>query len=106
MSRRALLRLTLLVVLAFLNAPTLIAQPPPRLIADNRTPYVVDVLVWNGPNGWGFVSRLAPYTWQAFPNAAAGSVWRGVFGQAVRQHTVNYTYDQGYQGYQSVWWIQ
>src|SRR5688572_23048237 len=106
MNRRALLRLTILLLVALLPTPTLTAQPSPRLIADNRTPYVVDVWVWNGPNGWGFVSRLAPGTWQAFPNATAGSVWRGVFGQAVRQHTVDYTYDQGYGGYQSVWWIQ
>lgn len=105
MNRRCLVRLAILLVVALLAPAGLTAQPPPRLIADNRTPYVVEVWVWNGAN-WGFVSRLAPRTWQAFPNAAAGSLWRGLFGQAVRQHTVYYTYDQGYGGYQSVWWIQ
>ena len=105
MNRRALLRLGALLLVTLLNSAVLSAQPPPRLIADNRTPYLVDVWVWNGQN-WGFVSRIAPGTWQAFPNAASGSMWRAVFGQAQREHRVNYVYDPSYGGYQSVWWIQ
>ena len=106
MNRRALLRLGALLLVTLVSSAVLSAQqPPPRLIADNRTPYLVDVWVWNGQN-WGFVSRLTPRTWQAFPNAASGSMWRAVFGQAQREQRVNDAYDPGYGGYQSVWWIQ
>lgn len=105
MDRRALARIAILLIVTLLSSATLSAQQPPRLVVDNKTPYVVDVWAWNGQS-WGFVSRLSPRSWQAFPNAAAGSVWRAVFGQAQRQHTVAYAYDKGYGGYQSVWWIQ
>jgi hypothetical protein len=79
--------------------------PPPRLIADNRTPYAVEVLAWNG-NSWNFVRRVTPGTWTPFPNAPNGSLWRAVIGQIVRDHQVRYVYDSSYGGYQDVWWIQ
>ena len=78
---------------------------PPRLIADNRTPYFVDLYTWNG-SAWNFVSRLSPSSWQPFPNAAAGSRWKAVIGQAVREHVVRYVNDPGYGGLQDVWRIQ
>ena len=105
MRRRAILLLGVLLLFTAVQTTALTAQPPPRLIADNRTPYVVDLWAWNGAS-WNFVSRLAPATWQAFPNAAPGSYWRAVFGQAVRDHQVYYVFDPGYGGYQDVWWVQ
>ncbi|PYR58600.1 MAG: hypothetical protein DMF85_10215 [Acidobacteria bacterium] len=98
----------LLVVILFLcagRATHVAAQAVPRLIADNRTPYYVDVYTWNG-RGWIFANRVAPGTWTAFPNASDGSLWRGMFGQAIRDHRVEYIYDAGYGGYQDVWWIR
>lgn len=106
MRRRFILVLALVAV--FVAGPPawrVFAQPPPRLIADNRTSYYVDVLIWNG-TGWNFVSRVSPGTWSQFPNAANGSLWRAVIGQVVRDHRVQYVYDSGYGGYQDVWWIQ
>lgn len=100
----------MLLILTLLGAigelPTASAQQnPPRLVADNRTDYYADVYAWNGA-GWNFIARLNPHSWQQYPNAAAGSAWRAVIGQAVRDHAVRYTYDPGYGGYQDVWWIQ
>jgi hypothetical protein len=95
----------LMCVLVVAAGQTTSAQPPPRLIVDNRTPYFTDVYAWNGA-AWTFVRRLGPSSFQPFPNAAAGSRWRAVIGQAVREHVVYYVYDPGYGGYQDVWWIQ
>ena len=95
--------LVLLLLVVAVTAPAR-AQNVPRLIADNRTPYVVDVYAWNGAT-WNFVTRLAPTSWQPFPNAANGSYWRAVFGQAVREHRVQYQWYPDYGGYQSVWLI-
>ena len=105
MKRRTALLLVLLSVFVCGHVERLTAQNPPRLIADNRTAYVVDIYVWNG-QGWNFVTRLNPRSWTAFPNAAQGSVWRAMIGQVARDHTVQYLWDAGYGGYQSVWWIQ
>ncbi len=104
MNRRVFVLTALAPTLALL-ARNADGQPSPRLIADNKTNYAVDVLAWNG-NGWNFVTRLNPHAWTAFPNALAGSLWRAVIGQVVRDHTVRYVYDAGYGGYQDVWWIQ
>jgi hypothetical protein len=104
-TRRDLIRGMLLCLGLSLSGRDASAQPPPRLIADNKTPYLVDVLVWNGAS-WNFVMRLNPSHWAPFPNAQNGSVWRAVSGQFVREHTVRYVYDAGYGGFQSVWWIQ
>jgi hypothetical protein len=97
----------LIVVLLFALGPTppADAQQVPRLVADNRTDYYADIYVWNG-SGWNYVTRLNPRHWTQFPNAANGSAWRAVFGQQVRDHVVNYAWDAGYGGWQSVWWIQ
>jgi hypothetical protein len=100
---RAIAVLALALVFAAQTPAT--AQNVPRLIADNRTPYVVDLYAWNGA-AWGFVSRLGPRTWQQFPNALQGSVWRAHFGSAVREHRVNYTWYPDYNGYQDIWLIQ
>ena len=108
MRRRAMLALilTCAMFMGSRQSSTVVAQQQaPRLIADNRTQYYVDVLVWNG-NGWNFVSRLNPLTWSAFPNAAPNSMWRAVIGQVVRDHRVVYVYDRNYNGLQDVWWIQ
>ena len=80
------------------------AQNVPRLIADNRTPSVVELYAWNGAT-WNFVSRIAPSSWQPFPNAANGSVWRAVFASNVREHRVSYAWASDYGGYQDVWLI-
>jgi len=104
MNRRGFL-LTVLTPAIALVANEVHAQPPPRLVADNKTRYYVDVLAWNG-SGWNFNLRLNPGAWTAFPNAPNGSLWRAVIGQVVRDHTVRYVYDPGYRGYQDVWWIQ
>ena len=103
MTRRACALLVL--ALVAVGPLRVTADQPPRLIADNRTPYYVDVLAWNG-SGWNFINRVAPGTWVPFPNAANGSLWRAVIGQVVRDHQVHYVYDAGYGGYQDVWWIQ
>lgn len=89
-------------VLAMMVTPR--AQNVPRFIADNRTPYVVDVYAWNGQT-WNFVRRIAPNSWQQFPNAANGSLWRAVFGPNVREHRVAYAWSPQYGGYQDVWLI-
>lgn len=93
----------LAMVIAVLTTPAT-AQNVPRLIADNRTPYVVDLYARNGAT-WNFVSRLAPHSWQQFPNAQQGSYWRAIFGTTVREHRVNYTWYPDYRGYQDVWLI-
>lgn len=80
------------------------AQNVPRLIADNRTNYVVELSTWNGST-WNFVSRISPGSWQQFPNAANGSVWRAVFASNVREHRVAYAWSSDYGGYQDVWLI-
>ena len=80
------------------------AQNAPRLIADNRTAYVVELSEWNGST-WNFVSRIAPSSWQQFPNAGNGSVWRAVFASNVREHKVAYSWSADYGGYQDVWLI-
>ncbi len=80
------------------------AQNVPRLIADNRTPYVVELSEWNGST-WNFVSRIEPGAWKPFPNAANGSVWRAVFASNVREHKVSYAWSSDYGGYQDVWLI-
>jgi hypothetical protein len=95
--------LVLAITIAVLTA-TATAQNVPRLIADNRTPYVVDLYAWDGAR-WNFISRIAPHSWQQFPNAAPGSFWRAVFGPAVREHRVYYTWYPDYYGYQDVWLI-
>ena len=105
MNKRSVALLALILILSFAQIVHPMQQSVPRLIADNRTPYVVDVYAWNG-TAWGFVSRLGPTSWITFPNAANGSYWRAVFGQAHRDHRVNYKYDPGYRGYQDVWLIQ
>ena len=90
---------------AGLSPSTLHAQKPPRLIADNRTGYLVDIHAFNGQT-WNFVMRLNPRSWTAFPNAQSGSLWRATIGQVTRDHRVHYVWDPNYGGYQSVWWIQ
>jgi P pilus assembly chaperone PapD len=80
------------------------AQNVPRLIADNRTPYVVELYTRNGAT-WNFVSRIAPSSWQQFPNASNGSVWRAVFASNVSEHTVKYAWASDYGGDQDVWLI-
>jgi hypothetical protein len=99
-------RLTCTFVLVVLLAlQSMAAQnAPPRLVADNRTSYVVELYRWNGAR-WDFVRRIAPRTWQQFPNAPANSVWRATFGGAVREHRVAYTWNRDYNGYQDVWLI-
>lgn len=104
MSKRAATYLFVVALLAIALTAPATAQNVPRLIADNRTPYVVDLYAWNGVT-WNFVSRLAPSSWQQFPNAANGSYWRAVFGPAVREHRVQYTWYPDYGGYQDVWLI-
>jgi hypothetical protein len=106
MRRVAIALLVLLFLLATggTNAVSSV-QNPPRLIADNRTQYLVDIYAWNG-TGWGFVSRLGAKSWIAFPNATQGSYWRATIGQAARDHQVRYIYEPSYGGYQSVWIIQ
>lgn len=84
--------------------PATAQNAPPRLIADNRTPYVVELSTWNGST-WNFVSRISPGSWQEFPNAANGSVWRAVFASNVREHRVSYAWSSDYRGYQDVWLI-
>ena len=103
--KRRFFVLTVLALAIALCAGTSHAQPPPRLIADNKTAYYVDVLTWNG-KGWNFVVRLNPRAFTTFPGALNGSLWRAVIGQVVRDHTVRYVYDPGYRGYQDVWLIQ
>jgi hypothetical protein len=76
----------------------------PRFIADNRTPYFVELSEWNGST-WNFVSRIEPDSWQSFPDADEGSVWRAVFRSNVRQHRVSYRWSSDYGGYQDVWLI-
>ena len=104
MSRRALMRFVVILLLAGAGAAPLRAQNAPRLIADNRTAYAADIYAWNG-SGWIFVSRVMPRTWQQFPNAAEGSKWRAVIGQTVRDHSVQYVWNAGYNGKQDVWLI-
>ena len=105
MRRRAVALLLLALVAAAAQGAPIAAAPAPRLVADNRTTYSTDVYVWSG-SAWNFVSRLAPHSFQAFPNAGRGSLWRAVIGQSVKEHRVNYVYDARYGGYQDVWWIQ
>ena len=103
--RRIVVLLMLTLVVAAGPASSITAAPAPRLVADNRTSYSTDIYVWSG-SAWNFVSRLAPHSFQAFPNAGKGSLWRAVIGQSVKEHRVNYVYDARYGGYQDVWWIQ
>jgi hypothetical protein len=91
------------VLVVAMTTPTR-AQNVPRLIADNRTSYVVELYSWNGST-WNFVSRISPGTWQPFPNAANGSAWRAVFASNVREHKVSYEWSSDYGGYQDVWLI-
>ena len=79
-------------------------EMPPRLIADNRTPYLVELFEWNGST-WNFVSRIEPDSWQSFPHADNGSFWRAVFRSNVREHRVRYRWSSDYGGYQDVWLI-
>jgi hypothetical protein len=105
MRRKAVALVILLLVIA-LNASAVKGQPPPpRLIADNRTNYYVDILAWNG-NGWNFIVRLNPRAWTEFPNAQNNSLWRAVIGQVTRDHQVRYVYDPSSGRYQDVWLIQ
>jgi hypothetical protein len=76
----------------------------PRLVADNRTAFVVEVYSWDGAK-WNFVNRVAPHSWQQFPNVPQGSYWRAIFGKAIREHRVKYSYHADYAGYQDVWLI-
>jgi hypothetical protein len=107
MRRRALVPLLMMLALAGAVATSSSAgqTPAQRLIADNRTAYEANIYAWNG-RGWNFVSQLRPRTWQAFPNAVAGSQWRAVIGQAVRDHRVTYVYNAKSGSYEDVWWIQ
>ena len=105
MRRRAVALLLLTLIVAAGREAPIKGAPAPRLVADNRSPYSTDVYVWSG-SAWNFVSRLGPHSFQAFPNAGRGSLWRAVIGQAVKEHRVNYVYDARYGGYQDVWWIQ
>jgi hypothetical protein len=106
MTRRFVLQCALIFILAAVQTVhTFVQSPPPRLIADNRTPYTVDVYAWNGA-AWGFVTRLGPSSWTAFPNALNGSYWRAVFGQQHRDHRVQYRYEPSYGGYQDVFLIR
>jgi hypothetical protein len=102
--RQAASYVILFVVLVVAMTTPARAQNVPRLIADNRTPYVVELYSWNGAT-WNFVSRIAPSSWQQFPNAANGSVWRAVFASNVREHRVAYAWSSDYGGYQDVWLI-
>jgi|SRR6478736_4293718 hypothetical protein len=105
MTRRQAASCVILFVLLVVAMTTpLTAQNVPRLIADNRTPYVAELYVWNGAT-WNFVSRIAPGSWQPFPNAGNGSVWRAVFASNVRDHRVQYAWNSDYGGYQDVWLI-
>lgn len=107
MRRRTALVFVLLLILGSTHVEQLAAQNqnPPRLIADNKTAYLVDIYVWTG-SSWNFVTRLNARSWTQFPNAAQGSLWRAMIGQVARDHTVQYVWDPSYGGYQSVWWIQ
>ena len=102
--RTALLALLLAATLAS-SGRALLAQAPPRLVADNRTQYVAEIYSWNG-QAWVFHSRVNPRSWVGIPNAPAGSYWRAVVNKANRDHKVTYSYDAGYRGQQSVWIIQ
>jgi len=103
-ARQATSYVILFVVLVVAMTTPARAQNVPRLIADNRTPYVVELYSWNGAT-WKFVSRIAPSSWQPFPNAANGSVWRAVFASNVLEHRVSYSWASDYGGYQDIWLI-
>jgi hypothetical protein len=105
MNRRVAPIVALVLLISVVQTAAVSGPAPPRLIADNRTPYVVDLWVMDG-NTWQFVTRVGPRNWQAFPHVASGSRWRAVFGEFVREHRVEYRFDPSYGGEQSIWWIQ
>ena len=106
-ARRRIAILAAIVCLLGLAVATMQAQQnPPRLIVDNRSPYVVAVQKWNGQE-WLYVTQISPGNWHPVPGVQNGELFRALLGpNNIRDHLVQLSWDAGYNGPQDVWWVQ